>query len=105
MPSARPPKKARVSKLLVVDASVMMAAGGEEAGPPSRSNVSSNWLVMTFGDWRICGEGVAGWPAPVGVPASPLGVLLPAGMQAAIASDRAAVTRRKPPPPDWKAHR
>jgi hypothetical protein len=54
MPAARPAKKALTSKLLVVDASVMRAAGGEEATDPAPAHARDALKAILTICHRVC---------------------------------------------------
>lgn len=54
MPAARTARKARISKLLVVDASVMAAAGGEETTHPTGTNARDTLKAILTICHRVC---------------------------------------------------
>lgn len=54
MPAARTPRKARTSKLLVVDASVMAAAGGEAATDPTPAHARDALKAILTICHKVC---------------------------------------------------
>lgn len=54
MPPARAPRKARISKLLVVDASVMRAAGGENATDPTPAHARDALKAILTICHKVC---------------------------------------------------
>jgi hypothetical protein len=54
MPAARPAKKARISKLLVVDASIMRAAGSEMATDPVPAHARGALMAILAICHRVC---------------------------------------------------
>jgi hypothetical protein len=54
MPAAKPATKARISKLLVVDASVMRAAGGEAATDPVPAHARDALMAILTICHRVC---------------------------------------------------
>jgi hypothetical protein len=54
MPAAKPVTKARISKLLVIDASVMRAAGGEAATDPVPTHARDTLMAILHICHRVC---------------------------------------------------